>query len=263
MPAARSTTSSEERLSIRKMPMVPISTAKGSTSSEKDGKRSSVIQASRRPGTSPEIVAGAAQHLDEVDEEDQHATDHEHRQHGDEEAQRKIARKRPRCTDAWHLRSHVACIPLPAQNFIFFGWNLSSKLSLDRNSGDILTCAAQAATRIAPSGIAYTSATAHGFSVDQVAGGEPCNPQAHGDAEGQKNLRPTALPRGAGMAEEGDGDKGEDEGVEGRGEAIVQFRANLPVVALCRRLLVMSGLIRSLDILLARPKIFFSYYPWG
>ena len=38
----------------RNMPMVPISTAKGSTSSEKDGRRRSVIQASKRPGTSPE-----------------------------------------------------------------------------------------------------------------------------------------------------------------------------------------------------------------
>ena len=85
------------------------------------------------------IVARAAQHLDEIDEEDQHAAHQEHRQHGDEESQREIARKRPHCTDAWHLRSHVACIPLSAQNLIFFGLNLSSKLSLDRSSGLILT----------------------------------------------------------------------------------------------------------------------------
>ena len=52
-PAARTTISSEERLSIRKMPTVPISTAKGRVSSENEGKRSNVIQASRKPETSP------------------------------------------------------------------------------------------------------------------------------------------------------------------------------------------------------------------
>ncbi len=98
------------------------------------------------------IVTGATEHFDEVDEEDQHATDQEHRQHGNDEAQRKIARKRSHCTDAWHLRSHVACIPLPVQNFIFVDWNLAPKLSLDRSFGTILACAAQAATIIAPKG---------------------------------------------------------------------------------------------------------------
>ena len=58
-------------------------------SSEKEGRRSSVIQASRKPGNVACIVARAAQHLDEIDEEDQHATDQEHRQHGEEEPQRK------------------------------------------------------------------------------------------------------------------------------------------------------------------------------
>ena len=84
IPAARSTTSSEERLSIRKMPIVPIRTAKGRTSSEKDGKRSSVIQASSETWNIAGIVAGTTEHLDEVDEENQHATEQEHRQHGDE-----------------------------------------------------------------------------------------------------------------------------------------------------------------------------------
>ena len=99
------------------------------------------------------VVAGAPQHLDEIDEEDQHAADCEHRQHGDEEAQGKIAGERPRCTDAWHLRFHFATIPRPVQNFMLSGTNLSWRLSLDRSSGDILTCATRAATIIAPIGI--------------------------------------------------------------------------------------------------------------
>ena len=52
IPAARSTTSSEDRLSIRNTMMVPINTAKGRVSSENDGKRRMVIQASTMPGTS-------------------------------------------------------------------------------------------------------------------------------------------------------------------------------------------------------------------
>ena len=52
-PAARTTINSDERLSIRKMPTVPIRTAKGRVSSEKEGRRSSVIQASKKPETSP------------------------------------------------------------------------------------------------------------------------------------------------------------------------------------------------------------------
>jgi hypothetical protein len=99
------------------------------------------------------VIAGAAQHLDEIDEEDQHAANGEHRQHCDEETQRKIACKRPGCTDAWHLRFHFATIPRPVQNFMLSGMNLSWRLSLDRSSGDILTCAARAATRIAAIGI--------------------------------------------------------------------------------------------------------------
>lgn len=50
-PAARTTISSDERLNIRKIATAPISTAKGSVSSEKEGRRSSVIQASRKPET--------------------------------------------------------------------------------------------------------------------------------------------------------------------------------------------------------------------
>ncbi len=38
-----------------------------------------------------------------------------------------------------------------------------------------------------------------------------------------------------GMGQQGDGDEGEDEGVEGRRQAIMQLRADLPVIALGRR----------------------------
>jgi len=47
---------------------------------------------------------------------------------------------------------------------MFFGLNRSSKLSLDRNSGDILTCAIWAAIRIPPIGIRYTRGVAQAFS---------------------------------------------------------------------------------------------------
>ena len=176
------------------------------------------------------IVAGATEHLDEVDEEDQHATDQEHRQHGDEEAQRKVARKRSHCTDAWHLRSHVACIPLPAQNLIVFGWNFAPKLSLDRSFGAILACAAQAAIDNRPQRNAVNKHDRPGCDGDHVAGGNACHAQADRDAEGRDNLPPTALPRGAGMAEKGDGDEGEDEGVERGCKAIMQFRAKLRII---------------------------------
>src|SRR4029078_1551820 len=119
------------------------------------------------------VVARSAKHFDEVDEEDQHAAENKHRNHRDEESQRKIARKSARCTDALHLRSHCPRTPLRAQRFLITGLSLSSKLSLDRSSGDILTCAAHAATRIAPIGIAYTRATADAFRVTRVPAVSP------------------------------------------------------------------------------------------
>ena len=50
-----------------------------------------------------------------------------------------------------------------------------------------------------------------------------------------KNLRPAALPRGARMAKNGDGQEGEQQGVKGGGESIVELLAELTRIVLGQR----------------------------
>ena len=68
--------------------------------------------------------------------------------------------------------------------------------------------------------------------VTRLPAVSPATLRPSGDAESRENLPPAALARGARVGQKRDGDEGESEGVERRGEAIMQLRADLAVMPL-------------------------------